>query len=104
AEDGIRDGHVTGVQTCALPISPSVTRAHDASLNLGGRFPEAVARHLRAAADVFSGAARNAALRRLAFALVGSGGAEGVFAVGIRSEERRVGKEGGVRCWQWVCR
>src|SRR5436309_7435980 len=26
AEDGIRDFHVTGVQTCALPISPSVTR------------------------------------------------------------------------------
>src|SRR5690625_5637952 len=24
AEDGIRDGHVTGVQTCALPISPPV--------------------------------------------------------------------------------
>src|SRR5690606_39811794 len=23
AEDGIRDFHVTGVQTCALPISPS---------------------------------------------------------------------------------
>src|SRR5690625_5345811 len=23
AEDGIRDGHVTGVQTCALPIWPS---------------------------------------------------------------------------------
>src|SRR5207253_5369933 len=23
AEDGIRDGHVTGVQTCALPISTS---------------------------------------------------------------------------------
>src|SRR5439155_15643125 len=22
AEDGIRDGHVTGVQTCALPIYP----------------------------------------------------------------------------------
>src|SRR5690625_6129258 len=31
AEDGIRDGHVTGVQTCALPISrgprPVLTRA-----------------------------------------------------------------------------
>src|SRR5439155_13580786 len=27
AEDGIRDGHVTGVQTCALPISPSACRA-----------------------------------------------------------------------------
>src|SRR5439155_18726415 len=24
AEDGIRDGHVTGVQTCALPISSPV--------------------------------------------------------------------------------
>src|SRR5690625_7420550 len=26
AEDGIRDGHVTGVQTCALPILPGVYR------------------------------------------------------------------------------
>src|SRR6266508_6199208 len=24
AEDGIRDGHVTGVQTCALPIYPLI--------------------------------------------------------------------------------
>src|SRR5439155_12502870 len=32
AEDGIRDGHVTGVQTCALPISlrPPLTRAQRA--------------------------------------------------------------------------
>src|SRR5690625_7307974 len=28
AEDGIRDGHVTGVQTCALPISPSDGGSH----------------------------------------------------------------------------
>src|SRR5437660_11419575 len=27
AEDGIRDGHVTGVQTCALPISATATCA-----------------------------------------------------------------------------
>src|SRR5207253_6520012 len=27
AEDGIRDGHVTGVQTCALPISITSTPA-----------------------------------------------------------------------------
>src|SRR5689334_23690785 len=27
AEDGIRDGTVTGVQTCALPISTAVTMA-----------------------------------------------------------------------------
>src|SRR5207253_6562371 len=25
AEDGIRDGHVTGVQTCALPISVAIS-------------------------------------------------------------------------------
>src|SRR5690625_5312010 len=29
AEDGIRDGHVTGVQTCALPISDSMQSAID---------------------------------------------------------------------------
>src|SRR5690625_5452555 len=28
AGDGIRDGHVTGVQTCALPISTVVIRAY----------------------------------------------------------------------------
>src|SRR5215208_1390479 len=28
AEDGIRDGHVTGVQTCALPISPGTGPAN----------------------------------------------------------------------------
>src|SRR5207253_4559730 len=27
AEDGIRDGHVTGVQTCALPICTTARRA-----------------------------------------------------------------------------
>src|SRR5690606_40045674 len=30
AEDGIRDFHVTGVQTCALPIFPGVTDAAEA--------------------------------------------------------------------------
>src|SRR5439155_9231453 len=29
AEDGIRDGHVTGVQTCALPISDLASLIHD---------------------------------------------------------------------------
>src|SRR5690625_6543671 len=28
AEDGIRDGHVTGVQTCALPICTVSTSSH----------------------------------------------------------------------------
>src|SRR5207253_6923078 len=34
AEDGIRDGHVTGVQTCALPIS---RRSSKPSLSSGTR-------------------------------------------------------------------
>src|SRR5207253_4380137 len=34
AEDGIRDGHVTGVQTCALPICNAVAR--DRLLLFGG--------------------------------------------------------------------
>src|SRR5206468_4919926 len=33
AEDGIRDLIVTGVQTCALPISPPVVRVHDGNTN-----------------------------------------------------------------------
>src|SRR5690625_6617725 len=32
AEDGIRDGHVTGVQTCALPISRDSEIHHMAGL------------------------------------------------------------------------
>src|SRR6266702_8067845 len=38
AEDGIRDGHVTGVQTCALPISCDAqqgTQAAEKLLTLG---------------------------------------------------------------------
>src|SRR5690625_7870596 len=52
AEDGIRDGHVTGVQTCALPISkkireefekwtcnnPNMTLSGGIAL-IGGKFP-----------------------------------------------------------------
>src|SRR5439155_5770529 len=40
AEDGIRDGHVTGVQTCALPISAQ-----------GIAYPEMV-RHQQEVADI----------------------------------------------------
>src|SRR5690625_3575136 len=43
AEDGIRDGHVTGVQTCALPISLRRYLYH----HLSGKLPEG--RYQRAA-------------------------------------------------------
>src|SRR6266487_4707701 len=36
AEDGIRDGRVTGVQTCALPISPARSGARGAWVAAAG--------------------------------------------------------------------
>src|SRR5215475_14924679 len=45
AEDGIRDFHVTGVQTCALPISvlvekaPAQERVHTGDIDLGRMLP-----------------------------------------------------------------
>src|SRR5437870_12341988 len=69
AEDGIRDGHVTGVQTCALPISPlASTSALPRTSMPRGRQGVTVARSSTTKAT--RGSARTS-----------------------RSEERRVGKE-----------
>src|SRR5439155_17440147 len=86
AEDGIRDGHVTGVQTCALPIWPvplvDVGRDELRAVGVGPRDDER-----RDAADV----GREA------------GGGERAQERGgrdeDRSEERRVGKECRSRWW-----
>src|SRR2546426_6498284 len=70
AEDGIRDYKVTGVQTCALPIS-SPSR-------------EQVSAHL----------GHDRALHQAELGLQGAATrARPVFKLGRRSEERRVGKE-----------
>src|SRR2546429_4823094 len=81
AEDGIRDVAVTGVQTCALPISvgvrPCLGPARQRSPD-GGPDPRSAGRDdtaQRAAADLVRG------------------GLERDRDVGRRSEERRVGKE-----------
>src|SRR5690625_5619022 len=42
AEDGIRDGHVTGVQTCALPIS---RKEGDTTYLMTGKYLEVNAPH-----------------------------------------------------------
>src|SRR5256885_10448184 len=85
AEDGIRDYKVTGVQTCALPISRSSRRA--ASTPSSGSSP--ASRSARSSRPRHEGRARaqapsaaGAASCRLAAA-----------ALDPRSEERRVGKE-----------
>src|SRR5690348_17957267 len=103
AEDGIRDGRVTGVQTCALPISRelSASEPRDLADLSAGEQALRIARIARRAAaggaggwqgvDIDYGGRPNAVVnwerRRLA-----------------RSEERRVGKEWRSRWGAGPCR
>src|SRR5699024_12178992 len=84
AEDGIRDRNVTGVQTCALPICITDQQAADKAKEFLSHFEEV------------------AAVRAV------NHDGELVVAVevkhhdrfSLRSEERRVGKEGRCRGWR----
>src|SRR5437762_12007842 len=78
AEDGIRDTSVTGVQTCALPISTNVISITDGQIYLQ---PDLFFAGVRPAVDVGISVSR-----------VGGNAQIGAMK---RSEERRVGKEGG---------
>src|SRR5699024_11578563 len=96
AEDGIRDRNVTGVQTCALPISlhvPALVRLQGVQHALHGE------EHLPAVvAKVVQGAALYQAFNGTAVQLpAGHALAE---VVERRSEERRVGKEWSSGWWQ----
>src|SRR5205807_7108500 len=82
AEDGIRDYKVTGVQTCALPISigaraTAIGDYHSPAMSTVGDVP---AHRTGAPLDAL---------------IVGAGPA----GLATRSEERRVGKEGRSRWW-----
>src|SRR5260221_3776089 len=79
AEDGIRDHCVTGVQTCALPIS--WMKALSASIRPAARSEPSK--------GISSRAALAAGRVSLAFISVYLAGVVGP----VRSEERRVGKE-----------
>src|SRR5690625_6186152 len=78
AEDGIRDGHVTGVQTCALPIC---------------RASSALRRPVVGAAAMIAGVRRMPDACRAELAPL----PQRPEAEPRRSEERRVGKEGRAR-------
>src|SRR5438270_10110590 len=94
AEDGIRDLTVTGVQTCALPISPPASAwprrpsTADRSMACAARPRPAASRPMPAYRDMVR---CNSA--RSATAAAGTG-------CGSRSEERRVG-EGGAAGGSW---
>src|SRR5205809_4968557 len=85
AEDGIRDVAVTGVQTCALPISWVVSALHD--------IENAEAIKYRAVGFVAGVESQHGGVA----ADRGGDSAQTASAIGVvveRSEERRVGKEG----------
>src|SRR5207253_7915059 len=84
AEDGIRDGHVTGVQTCALPISrvhPELTIEETGDVSADQARQGTVDRDLH-----------RAELLSIPVTLIVLLFAFGALAA-ARSEERRVGKE-----------
>src|SRR5690606_39333174 len=93
-EDGIRDFHVTGVQTCALPISTAVARINASGLPcLALDIPSG----LCADTGRLWGAAVRADLTvtfiALKLGLFTGAGPDQVGELCFRSEERRVGKE-----------
>src|SRR2546429_6189177 len=83
AEDGIRDVAVTGVQTCALPISTDAVGAGDdvTIRRLPEDFREPDGRHDPALDQIMQRRARPDRGKL-------------VYVADQRSEERRVGKEG----------
>src|SRR5690625_5503249 len=91
AEDGIRDGHVTGVQTCALPIcSPLSGNIANTFFPLPSSFATFSAAAIAAPAEIPP--------RIPSFFAVFL---EASNASSLRSEERRVGKEfRGLTCTQ----
>src|SRR5207302_2148886 len=94
AEDGIRDFHVTGVQTCALPIS-ALSAGLPATTSVTSS-PAAIVRPSCAAASPLSGSTLSPQLSSSgAPARTGSSaGISVTVTLSARSEERRVGKAG----------
>src|SRR5690606_40123088 len=94
---GIRDFHVTGVQTCALPIFQYLTKSGVKAGNLQGQIDGRVAFDIPlksgiTASEVTLDARTTISDVRLPNALdnISIDGGE----LAVRSEERRVGKEG----------
>src|SRR5690606_39714488 len=89
AEDGIRDFHVTGVQTCALPIlhQPAALDGIDLLAKVLPDVPAVACFDTTFHATLPPGAATYAVPEEWRSRY-------GVRRFGFRSEERRVGKEG----------
>src|SRR5437870_8840640 len=91
AEDGIRGGHVTGVQTCALPISTGADGSFHLTQLPAGQYG------LTATATGFKTSNQSIELKPSEMAMLQP--VLDVGSVSARSEERRVGKEWRCRWW-----
>src|SRR5690606_41135892 len=92
AEDGIRDFHVTGVQTCALPIFAAAHAGHHGwHVHPGGQraLRDAAESHCRVLAAGYRATSQPGAERH--------GASSARRALANRSEERRVGTESSSR-------
>src|SRR5690606_40682011 len=98
AEDGIRDFHVTGVQTCALPISPKNPMGEQAQSGDIKQFARPFSPALLD--EALSGDAPVFVEMTAAWCITCKvNHASSINIAATRSEERRVGKE----CRQWEC-
>src|SRR5207253_6965515 len=93
----IRDGHVTGVQTCALPISSVKPALGPTAVNHSGQLPSVTisfalkpGHSLGTAFDEINNAAKTTLPSTVSSNFQGTAQA---FQSSLRSEERRVGKE-----------
>src|SRR5204862_5533128 len=96
AEDGIRDLYVTGVQTCALPISDE---RHDPGPSVVGWLG---ALSTAETLVLLVGLVVLGVLAIEGWALIQLLGQNGRLLARLRSEERRVGREG--RSWMAAAR
>src|SRR5262249_58866862 len=87
-EDGIRDWSVTGVQTCALPISVLIQKRHPDQH--GRSEQESLRNEARQAHAAQASSIRSSRLGKVATPMM-------LGCVQYRSEERRVGKGRGAR-------
>src|SRR5205823_9058100 len=100
AEDGIRDKLVTGVQTCALPISDGYAGLERINNSQGNSANVTWTLNDGSGSILFVGSSRYGPQGQ--YPGTPDGGPVARYAAGtFRSEERRVGKER--RCGWWTC-
>src|SRR5690625_7177647 len=92
AEDGIRDGHVTGVQTCALPIYEKFLK-EKSRLEKAAQIKMQKANKIAQAGNMSKKEAKAKANRMFETKSKGTSQKSVYRAAKARSEERRVGKE-----------